>query len=125
MELPESLEERRETDDRCQTDHDKEGSMMQDAIRPNVRGWRQHGMVLDVTGAKSIGKASARRIDRVAWWCTALVVSLVTGLVLWLPTLSAFWAGIVLGGLATALVLIGLLALGACVGGARLSRHQP
>lgn len=86
---------------------------MNQAIRPNVK-WSQ-------VGQGERGQASPSAIDGLAVGITLAVGILGAGLALLLSQLSEFWAGIVLGGLSGVVLVIGLLAVGACLGGARLS----
>lgn len=86
---------------------------MNHAIRPNVK-WSQLGQ-----GER--GQASPAAIDALATALTLGAVALVIGVVVLLEHLSEFWAGLVLGGLSGVVLMIGLLAVGACLGGARLS----
>lgn len=82
-------------------------------IRPNVR-------FRDVQHNQS-GMASPSAMNGLA-----VAVALIAGLVgvgcsVLLTHLPDFWAGAVIGGLSMATLLIGLLAVGVCLGGARLS----
>jgi len=84
-------------------------------VRPNVK-WSQLGQ-----GER--GQASPAAIDAMAIAATCVAVGVTIGAVLLLEHLSEFWAGVVLGGLSGAVLMIGLLAVGACLGGAR--RAEP
>ena len=86
---------------------------MNSTTRPNVR-FRE-------LQANQEGMASPAAIDGLAVSLTLLAVGLTVGLVVLLEHLSDFWAGLVLGGLSGMVLMIGLLAVGACLGGARLS----
>ncbi len=67
------------------------------------------------------GMASPMAIDALAVSLTFVAVVGVLFLIILVQRVSEFWAGVILGGLWSATVLIGLLAVGACLGGARLS----
>lgn len=86
---------------------------MKTTIRENVR-------VRELQSTQA-GMASPAVIDGLAVVFTLLAVGLVVGLVVVLDRLSEFWAGYVAGGLSGVVLVIGLLAVGACLGGARLS----
>lgn len=86
---------------------------MNQAIRPNVK-WSQLGQ-----GER--GQASPAAIDALAVALTLLLVSGLIGLIVLVQQVSEFWAGVLLGGVGGVVLIIGLLAVGACLGGARLS----
>jgi hypothetical protein len=67
------------------------------------------------------GMASPTAIDALATALTLAAVALVIAVVVLLEHLSEFWAGVVIGGLGGVTVIVGLLVVGACLGGARLS----
>lgn len=86
---------------------------MKATTRPNVR-FRE-------LQANQAGMASPAAIEGLAVFLTLIAVGLVVGLVVLLEHLSEFWAGYVAGGLSGVTLIIGLIAVGACLGGARLS----
>lgn len=67
------------------------------------------------------GMASPAAIDALAVVLTLGAVAVVIGIVVLLEHLSEFWAGYVAGGISGVTLLIALIAVGACLGGARLS----
>ncbi|MCS6287738.1 MAG: hypothetical protein H8K10_02030 [Nitrospira sp.] len=85
---------------------------MNQTPRPNVK-WSQ-------VGYGERGQASPSAIDGLAVRITLVLGLAGAGAALLLSQLSEFWAGIVLGGLSGVVLVIGLLAVGACLGGARL-----
>ena len=81
---------------------------------------RQNVRFCDLQANQS-GLASPKAVDALAVSLTLAAVMVVLFLIILVQRVSEFWAGVILGGLGSATVLIGLLAVGACLGGARLS----
>ena len=96
--------------------------------RPNVR-WQSHG-----AGAATVTVSAKNRqqwdgpsddidrtINRRAYAVTGLIVLLLVAILTNLDRLPDWWGGFTAGVLTLAIVGIGALVLGACLGGARLS----
>lgn len=81
--------------------------------RPNVR-------FRDLQGNQA-GMASPTAVDALAVSLTLVAVLGVLFLIILVQRVSEFWAGVILGGFGGVTVLIGLIAVGACIGGAKLS----
>ena len=98
---------------------------MSQTIRPNVRGWRKlpvpvHASGHHWVGIKGINQSAAdldRTINRRAYAVTGLIVAVLVAILTNLDRLPDWWGGFTAGVLTLAILGIGALAIGACLGG--------
>lgn len=98
---------------------------MNSTARPNVR-WQSHGAGASTVSVRTRLQCEAhsdqldRAINRRAYAVTGLIVTVLVAILTNLDRLPEFWGGFAAGVLTLAILGIGALALGACLGWARL-----